>query len=133
MPTATRSSSTSRRCDSRARRRDRELPPSRRERNALGPAVVAIAGSPIAARLRRLELEDTGVDDDAAVAIANSADLVHLRMLDLSGNPVGERGLLALAASPHLRELVWLNLYNCPVTDRARAALRDRFGRRALT
>jgi len=101
--------------------------------NALGSAVAAIAQSPIAARLRRFELKETGIDDDAAVAIASSADLAHLLMLDLSGNPVGERGLLALAASPHLRELVWLNLYACQMTDRARAALRERFGRHAVT
>jgi uncharacterized protein (TIGR02996 family) len=94
--------------------------------------VAALAASPVAATLTRLNLQGNwGVEDDAARALADSPLLAGLTSLNLSHTAVGPAGLEALLRSPHLGRLAELHrsslrhILNDSPLDRR---LRERFG-----
>lgn len=60
--------------------------------------------------LEHLGLQDSRIQDDIAVAIAKSPLLARLKSLDLSMGTLSDTGAEALLASPHLRKLQHLNL-----------------------
>jgi uncharacterized protein (TIGR02996 family) len=97
---------------------------------AAGPdGAEAIAAAPWE-RLRALDLWQCGIDTRGAVALAGSRALAGLEWLSLQDNPLGPDGVMALARSPHLTRLRHLNLAGTELDAAARAALRERFGRK---
>ncbi|MBA4063486.1 MAG: hypothetical protein C0501_07190 [Isosphaera sp.] len=100
----------------------------------LGPVAVKLVAESAAARgLRVLNLSGNPVGDAGAAAVANSRALAGLLDLDLADADLSDAGAVALADSPYLGNLLRLNLADRsgrPLGATARAALRDRFGRR---
>jgi Ran GTPase-activating protein (RanGAP) involved in mRNA processing and transport len=116
---------------------------------SVSPAGVAVlAGSPLASRLRRLDLStnDLGFDgavalavtpwpvlrdlrlrrcalDDAAIEPLAQADFRDMRDLDLSYNSVGQPGAVSLATSARLETLWRLNLHDNFIGDTGLIAL----------
>jgi uncharacterized protein (TIGR02996 family) len=91
-----------------------------------------LAASPLAGRLRYLDLRGNELGDEGVTALAVPA-LAGLTDLDLSFNRFGEEGAAALAAGP-FRRLVRLDLRGCALDDAAIRALlrRDAFPALAL-
>jgi uncharacterized protein (TIGR02996 family) len=113
----------------------------------------ALAGSPLAARLKHLDLRDTRpledagavllaassrlagqtildlrqqrIGPDGARALAESTHLATLTALDLSGNPLENDGARFLASSPYLKRLTRLSLASCRIGDAGAEALAD--------
>jgi hypothetical protein len=74
-------------------------------------------------RLRKLTLEDNGLDGQAIVLLAQALPLEGVWELSLSGNPIGDRGATALARSARLGRLRKLNLTSCEIGDEGATAL----------
>jgi uncharacterized protein (TIGR02996 family) len=64
--------------------------------------------------LTRLRLTRAGLVDKDAIALAGSPLAAPLRRLDLSDNMIGAAGIRALVDSPHLQNLVELRVVNNP-------------------
>lgn len=91
-----------------------------------------LTASPLLGRLRELDLADNDVGPKGAQLLAESPAAVNLRQLNLANNPVGDGGAKALALSPHLGGLTRLDLRGVLLGEGTKAALRERFGERAL-
>jgi uncharacterized protein (TIGR02996 family) len=95
-----------------------------------------LAGSPIAASLRDLNLSGCSIRDDGVIGLAVSPRLRGLRRLNLSYNNLSDEAAQVLAGSPYLVNLVCLTLEETDdpssrphITARGREVLRQRFGR----
>lgn len=91
-----------------------------------------LTASPLLGRLRELDLADNDIGPKGAQLLAESPATVNLRQLDLTNNPLGDGGAKSLALSPHLGGLTRLDLHGVTLGEGAKAALRERFGERAL-
>jgi uncharacterized protein (TIGR02996 family) len=92
----------------------------------------ALASSPRMAGLTSLDLGQNDVGDAGARVLASSPHMARLTQLDLRENGISTAGVLALLQSPHLTRLATLALWGNPIGEDGRAALRQRFGRRAF-
>ncbi len=93
------------------------------------------ARSPRPEVLVHLDLRTNGIGDKGAIALAGSPLLARLRTLHLGYNHIGPTGARALADSPHLGGLTMLALSgHCaqdnPVGEEGKRALQERFGAR---
>jgi uncharacterized protein (TIGR02996 family) len=61
--------------------------------------------SPLLATIESLDLDEQGVTDDDVIALAGSPHAARLRWLNLRFNVCTERGVDAIAASPYLKQL----------------------------
>ncbi len=87
---------------------------------ALGlPSIEALCES--TCRLRRLELNGTGIDGRAVERIARSAH--PLEQLDVSDTLCGDQGVQALTNARFLETLQWLSLANTKLTAQGAKAL----------
>jgi len=82
--------------------------------------------------LRWLRLNKLGLGDRQAIALAESPDASRLTRLDLGRNRIGDAGALALARSPHLARLRRLNLNANALSDGAKRAIREAFPRATI-
>jgi uncharacterized protein (TIGR02996 family) len=73
------------------------------------PAWVALACAPLE-RLERLDLSNPNVTDEVLEALAANPALAHLRVLHLGATSITDRGARALLNEPHLRKLKRLRL-----------------------
>jgi uncharacterized protein (TIGR02996 family) len=101
--------------------------------NQIGvPGAEALARAPSAAGLTVLNLSRNPLGNRGARALAKSPLLANLQALELEGVGIGSEGTRALAASPHLARIARLNLNHNSIGPDGQAALRKRFGHRAL-
>jgi uncharacterized protein (TIGR02996 family) len=70
------------------------------------------------------------INDEAIAALAGSPLLAPVRQLQLGRNQIGDAGAAALADSPHLSADVEVVLYDNPLTRAGARRLRERFGAR---
>lgn len=69
-----------------------------------------VVRSPLLATIESLDLDEQGVTDDDIIALAGSPHAARLRWLDLRFNLCTARGVEAIAASPYLKQLYAVNL-----------------------
>jgi hypothetical protein len=87
--------------------------------------------SPLACRLRDLDLSSCRMSAGVADVLAQSPVVAGLERLDLRRNDFGEEGLAALARSPYLRGVPVIRLSGNPwgFSEANRRLLEERFGR----
>lgn len=95
--------------------------------------LVALARSPWASGLRRLELRSNLITEHGLIALARSEYLGGLRHLDLQQNEIGDAGLVAVAESQTLKSLESLDFDFNPVSGAAVASLARAPSMRGLT
>jgi uncharacterized protein (TIGR02996 family) len=86
-------------------------------------ALIELIGSPLAHRLRRLNIGGSSATLATAQAIAASPALRRLRSLDLNNSSIGDAGLMVLAHSPFLKRLRSLYLRRTNIGDAGLAVL----------
>lgn len=69
-----------------------------------------VVRSPLLATIESLDLDEQGVTDDDVIALAGSPHAARLRWLYLRFNVCTERGVAAIAASRYLKQLYAVNL-----------------------
>jgi len=104
------------------------LPAPRRlrlSRNLVGQLAVAeICARPERyGALEELELEQTGLNDEAAIRLLAADQLANLRWLSLGKNRLSDAVVEALVAADHLTRLERLHLHSNPIGDAAARAL----------
>jgi hypothetical protein len=75
---------------------------------------------------------DNELGNEGAIALASSSRCENLQTLDLTANGIGDEGAQALAASTHLGHLRRLRLEENDLSPKGWAAIKKRFGEKAL-
>lgn len=81
------------------------------------PLMQKLVASRFIERLHSLGFLLNGLDDDDVAALAGSPLVANVRRLDLNRNRIGLRGLEALCSSPHLKSLRYLGFSQNQVSD----------------
>lgn len=103
------------------------------EANCIGDEEIApLLASPVLPRLTSLCLGNSNIGDPGVELLAASPLVSKLDRLGLHCNSFGDRGARALAASPYLGQLKDLSLMANEISAEGQAALRERFGSRAI-